>query len=356
MPGADAGGISTVVLNYYRFIDRSKIHFDVALNSDIFGQNGAALAQLGVNFYHLPMKSKGILNYFKALSRLLRENQYDAIHVHESETSYVSLAIAKMAGIPKRFAHAHTTSPVYSLKDEIKRLSGCVLNYHFATCIIACGKLSGQRVFGKINMQRKKSIVLPNAIDTDIFSYNEQVRNNVRKKMQLENKLTIGMIGRLSAEKNHMFALNIMKQLHYVCPDATLLIVGNGPEEKAILNKIADEQMEAYVTMLGRRSDVAQICQALDVLIMPSFSEGFPVAAVEAMAAGLPVLLSDTITSELSFGHNVHYLSLKNSAIWVNMLLEYQDPADRTVGIKQIVEHCLDIHRNVQLLEELYLT
>ena len=152
MPGADAGGISTVVLNYYKVIDRNKIHFDVAVTTDMIGQNAVEMEKLGVRIYKLPLKSKGIKAFETAMVDLLNRENYQAIHVHENETSYVALRIAKKVGIPQRIAHSHTSSPCVSIKSEIRRLSGCVLNYYYATNVVGCGCLSGERDFGKIRL------------------------------------------------------------------------------------------------------------------------------------------------------------------------------------------------------------
>ena len=200
---SDAGGISSVVLNYYRFIDRSKIRFDIALTIPEVGQNGRALQALGADIHFLPLKSEGIGAFRNALLQLLEQNQYDAVHVHENETSYVALQVAKKAGIPCRLAHSHTSSPCEGLKSELRRLSGCVLNYHFATHVIGCGQLAGDRVFGKWNMRRSKALVLPNAVDTVRFAYNEQIRWEVRAELGVEDAFVLGMVGRLSEEKNN---------------------------------------------------------------------------------------------------------------------------------------------------------
>lgn len=355
MPGADAGGISTVVLNYYRFIDRSRIRFDVAITSDRDGKNGQLLRELGATIYRLPMKSKGIKVYGEALTKLLKDNRYDAIHVHENETSYVALRIAKKAGVKCRIAHAHTSAPFESLKTEIKRLSGCLMNYHYATCVIGCGELAGRRVFGKWNMKRKKAVVLPNAIDTDRFGFDEARRAQMRQELGVEEKLVIGMVGRLSPEKNHRFALQIMKILHQTVPEARLVVVGNGDTEEDVRGLILQYGLEDCVTMLGRRTDVDSLCQAFDVQILPSIHEGFPVAAVEAMASGLPVLLSDSITKELAFGSAVQYLSINDVNLWVDTIQSFRNDQQRAQRIVEVREHGLDIRNTAKTLEWIYL-
>lgn len=352
---ADAGGISTVVLNYYRFIDRSKIHFDIALTVDTVGQNAQALMDLGAQVYFVPLKSAGLSSFRKALTKLLQEGNYDAIHVHESETCYVAMSVAKKMGVPCRIAHAHTSSPFRNLKSELRRLSGCVLNYHYATTVIGCGQLAGERVFGKWNMKRPKAVILPNAIDTVRFAYNERIRREVREELDVKDKYVIGMVGRLSEEKNTPYALELMPKVLKRIPNAVLVVAGNGPDEAKIKTRIRELQLEKDVIMLGRRGDVARLYQGFDLFLMPSFSEGYPLAAVEALASGLPVLLSHTITRELKFATGVHYLPLTNRDWWISEIVSWQNAGDRAVRQREVAAQGLDIHDTVKLLEQIYL-
>ena len=352
---SDAGGISSVVLNYYRFIDRSKIQFDIALTIPDVGQNGRALQELGANIYFLPLKSQGIPAFRAALVQLLQKNHYDAVHVHENETSYVALQVAKQAGIKCRLAHSHTSSPYEGWKSELRRLSGCVLNYHFATHAVGCGQLAGERVFGKWNMRRRKALVLPNAVDTARFAYNEAIREEVRRELGVEDCFVLGMVGRLSEEKNNGYALDLMPKLLQEIPNAVLVVVGNGPDEETFRSKVQEMNLEHCVKQLGRRSDVDRLYQAFDVYLLPSFTEGFPVAAVEAMASGLPVLMSDVITRELEFSSGVTYLPLNAPDRWVQTIKQWQTDADRSVRQSEPAGHGLDIRTNTGILEQIYL-
>ena len=356
MVGADVGGILSVVRNYWNFIDRDKIQFDMAFTTNHSGKAAEEFRSMGSNVYPLPLKSEGLQAFEAALTDLLKKEHFDAVHVHENETSYVSLRIAKKAGVKHRIAHAHTSSPYTTIKGEIRRLSGCVLNYHYATCVVGCGELAGQRVFGKRNMKRGKAMVLPNAVDADRFGYNEAVRDQLRQELGVADQYVLGMVGRLSEEKNYPYALRIMEQYHAADPHAVLLIVGDGDQEEPLMQMIRAQGMESYVKLLGRRSDVEKLYQAFDVLLLPSFHEGFPVVAVEAMVSGLPVLLSATITRELDFGTAVRYLSLDNDDQWLAALEEFSGDINRCQRLKEIKENGLDIRDAVKQLETLYLT
>lgn len=358
MAGADAGGISTVVLNYYRFMDRTQFHLDIAVTTDQIGQNAREFEQLGAKIYRIPLKSNGIKAYENAVSELLNNNHYDAIHVHENETSYVALRVAQKNGIEKRIAHAHSCSTSSSTKEKIKRITGTWLNCYYATKVIGCGLWAGKSIFGKRGINGKKGIVLPNAVDTRVFEYNEDIRNGVRDELQLADKYVVGMVGRLSYPKNHHFALELFYKYHEINPNAVLLLIGNGELEKDIKNEINERAMQGYVKMLGRRADVDKLYQAMDILILPSHYEGFPVTAVEAMAAGLPVLLSDKITPELNFGKAVRYIPLTSMEAWIDNIQAFTsgfNEINRKERCAEPSENGLDIRQTAKMLEKIYL-
>lgn len=351
---SDAGGISSVVLNYYRHMDRTKVRFDIGLTIPTVGQNGRALQELGARIHFLPLKSEGLAAFQKALETLLAQEKYDAVHVHESETCYVALAVAKKLGIPCRIAHSHTCSPWEGWKGEVRRLSGIVLNYHYATHVMGCGRLAGERVFGKYNMKRPKSMVLPNAVDTGRFAFNQQVRRQVRQELGVENNYVIGMVGRLAEEKNPGYGVELMPRLLERLPDAVLVMAGNGSEEEKLRQRIRELGLKDHVMLLGRRSDVDRLYQAFDLFLLPSFTEGFPVAAVEAMASGLPVLLSDAITDELKFGSAVTYLPLSEPGGWIREIAKWHQDDGRAARQKEPAENGLDIRSAAKRLEGIY--
>ena len=223
--------------------------------------------------------------------------------------------------------------------------------------MIGCGRLAGERIFGKYNMDRPRAMVLPNAVQTERFAFDSEVRQEVRRELGVENRFVVGMVGRLTDQKNYPFALQIMVKLRHILPDAVLVAAGNGPDEEMIRDMITKMGLEDHVMMLGRRGDVDRLYQAFDLFLMPSLYEGFPVAAVEALSSGLPVLLSDEITGELKFASGVRYLSLQETDPWVQAIRQWKETdtlAQRRIRQKEPKDNCLDIHDTAKLLEQVY--
>lgn len=350
----DAGGISSVIRNYYQFMDHEKVHFDLALTVPEAGQNAHALEAMGAKIFFLPLKIQDMQGFRRELTKLLQEGHYDAIHVHESETCFVALMIAKRLGIPCRVAHAHITAPYEGIFSVLRRWAGCLLNYPSASHVIGCGQKAGERIFGKWNMKRKRALVLPNAVDTEKFAYDPEVRQEVRRELGVTDKFVLGMVARLNYQKNIPFALEIMACLRDRLPQAVLYIAGNGEDEQMLKEKISQLHLEDRVVLLGRRGDVDRLYQAFDLFLLPSLFEGYPVAAVEALASGLPVLMSDQITGELKPFTGVRYLPIKDPAVWAEAVCPWQKDENREMRQHEVKARGLDIRDCARILEQVY--
>ncbi len=352
----DDGGISAIVKDYYKYIDREAFHFDIACTTETEGNDIATIKALGAEVIHLPLKSSGIKEYTDSLNNVLKNKPYDAVHVHENETSYIALGVAKRNGIKCRIAHSHTTAPYTTIKNELRRLSGIIFNYKYATTVIGCGRMAGERVFGKYNMNRKKAVVLSNAIDSKKFEFDNQVRSEVRANLGISNEFVVGFVGRLSPEKNPFFCLRIMEELIKINVNAVLIMAGDGSCEGALRQYVHDKKLEKHVRLLGKRTDAHRLYQAFDAFVLPSLHEGFPLVAVEALASGLPVFLSSKITDEFSFSKNVTYLGISNVEDWVDAVSSVVENCSRNERSNELDCSTFDIKYVVKKLEKIYLT
>lgn len=349
MGSADYGGIPSVVYNYMTHIDRDKYHFDFALNTDP-GYLGYEMMKMGASFYKLPLRSRGLKKYEDALTELLKNEHFDAIHVHSSTTSYVDLRIAKKMGIKCRIAHAHTTPICSSAKSKLRKYSGWIFNRVYATTMLACSKQAKDAVFGAWDW---KTLILPNSIDTERFRFDQEIRNSIRKELGLDKKYVIGMVAAFSPLKNHRFALEVFNDLCKKNDSFQMVLVGDGATYTSSLRYCAEQGLQKRVSFLGKRLNPEMFYNAFDICLFPSYTEGFPVAGLEALAAGLPLLLSEQVPGELSFGENVNYLPLEKRR-WVDTLLSKPMNFQRDKAYKDVIEKGYDINDTVHLLEEIY--
>lgn len=356
MNGAAAGGISTVILNYYSVIDRNRIHFDCAMPDIDLGPNGLALSNLGCKIIQLPLKSKKPIKYWIILNKILKDGKYDAIHVNGNITSFYPLLIAKCAGIPVRIAHAHTAMLAKMYKDKIKRCLSSITTKLVATKIVACTNESAVATFGKNCINSDKFVLLNNSINTDKFAYNQNVRNQLRKKLNLTDKFVIGCVGNLGPEKNHTFALKICKEAILQNKFVHLFIVGDGKLKDKLIEESRLLGISDSVSFLGRRTDINELLQAMDVFLMPSLYEGFSLAALEAATAGLPIFFSDNIPKNFSFYSECYYISLnKSPKEWAEFILRKGTDINRKLGLNKVKEAGYDIIQNAEVFESLYI-
>ena len=135
-------------------------------------------------------------------------------------------------------------------------------------------------------------MTLRNAIDLDRFGYRPVVRAKLRAEYGLNDKLVVGCVARLMAQKNHTRLLDIFAALKKVRPDSCLLLVGEGELRAELEAKAARLGIAQDVKFLGVQSDTSVWYQAMDVFVMPSLFEGLPVVGMEAQASGLPCVFS----------------------------------------------------------------
>ena len=152
---------------------------------------------------------------------------------------------------------------------------------------------------------------------------------------------------------SRLLVVNLL--IHLAGIHQLLVIAGGGDEQAAMEVRIAELGISDHVRLLGRRSDVDRLYQAFDVFLLTSVTEGYPVAAVEAMACGLPVLLSDAITGELRFGSAVEYLPLKKPDLWLDAIGKCRQDHGRMLRQKEPEQNGLDIRAAAKRLEKISL-
>lgn len=348
------GGAETMVMNYYRKINREKVQFDFLVHREEEGAYEQEIKELGGRIYRMPpMYPQNFSLYKKKIREFFEEHkEYKIIHSHMSELGYFALREAARQEIPVRICHAHNAPHGFEWKMIVR-------NYFkkrmmpYLTHMFMCGKESGDWLFGKEN--EDKFIQLNNAIDAERFRYDRNIENNIRKKLNLEDKLIIGHVGRFNKQKNHKFLVEIFAEIKKIREDAELVLIGEGNLQNDIIQKVERMNLSKYVHFLGVRDDVNKIMQTFDALLFPSLFEGLGIVLIEAQAAGIPCFTSkDVVAKEAGITSLCHYISLDNTARqWAEYLLDNMDKKkDR---YKEIEEAGYDLITNTEWLEEFYI-
>lgn len=284
------GGIETFLVNLHGHINPERMTFDYAVHAQAEGAYAERVKALGGRVYLLPRLSSDPAGNLREIGRLVRENRYDVVVRHTPNAMITPQLIAAKKNGARTICHAHNES------DPMKaaHYAGRLLMNRAADARIACSENAGRWMFGS-----KPFVVMKNAIDSSKFAYRREGEERIRKEFGLESAHVYGSIANFRPEKNHAYLLEVFRLIKDADPDAVLLCLGDGPLRQEIETKIPEKGLEESVILAGTRSDVADVMCAMDVLLFPSVFEGLPVTLIEAQAACLPVLLSESITRDV---------------------------------------------------------
>lgn len=343
------GGLETMLMNYYRNIDRSRVQFDFLVHRNFEADYDKEILSMGGRIFHISRLVPWSRLYRKKLKNFFLEHpEYRIVHVHQDCLSSVALQCAKECGVPVRIAHSHNRNQDKNIKYLIK------LYYmkqipKFATEYFACSKEAGDWMFKGENYH-----ILYNAIDASAYTYSYEKSKEIRKRLGLENNYVIGHVGRFDEQKNHTFLLDIFCEYLKNDSSARLLLVGDGKLRTSIQDKAKSLGIYNNVIFTGVRSDVADLLQAMDIFVFPSLYEGLGIAAVEAQASGLPCILSDRVPIECKMTDKVEFLPLEGTLeIWTNHIMAFKN-TPRLNTYEDIYKAGYDIKENAIKLQKFY--
>ncbi|WP_378173671.1 glycosyltransferase family 1 protein [Aquimarina sp. SS2-1] len=360
------GGAESMIMNYYRKIDKDKVQFDFLVHRKEKAAFDDEIESLGGEIYRFDAINPLFPgDYYQKLRSFFKEHQeYAMIHSHLNTFSCFPLKIAKEFNIPCRIAHAHIAiddvsfSSFFSQKESIKETFKKLIKLQLkkkvkkdATHLFSCGDKAGNWLFGNGTPFR----TMNNAIDAKKFKYNPLIAKKYKEDFNLQNRLVIGHVGRFASQKNHTFLLKIFAAVIKQKPDCDLVMIGDGPLQKVMEKEAENLSISGNLHFLGVRADVPELFQMFDVFVFPSFYEGLPVTLIEAQAAGIKVFASDSITKEVSLTEDIAFLSIdKPAEYWAKKILEI-DATIKNDNTEKIVDSNYDIVSNTQKIQEFYL-
>lgn len=350
------GGVESVVMNYYRYIDRTKVQFDFICDDDSTNIPYEEIEKLGGKVILIPPYQK-VFKYHNKLKKILKEGHYKIVHSHINTLSVFSLFAAKCAGVPVRIAHSHSTT---NKKEKKKNLLKQVLRPFsklFATDYMCCSELAGRWLFGDKEYDKGNVYLLNNAIDLDKFKYNETLRKKKRKELGIsDDTLVIGHVGRFVEQKNHRFLIDIFNEVYNQNNNSLLLLVGQGPLMEEIKNKVISLKLEKNVKFLGQRNDINELYQAFDVFLLPSLYEGLGMVLIEAQVNGLPCIASTEVPKIARVSDKISFINLDDQMeIWVNTIIKYFNNIDRYKNNFTNEINNYDIKKEAQKLDKYYM-
>lgn len=346
------GGLETMLMNYYRNIDRTKVQFDFLVHRDFEADYDKEIEALGGRIYRISRLNPFSKKYLNELDLFFKEHkEYKIVHSHLDCMAGIPLKYAKKNGISCRIAHAHSSNQDKNLKYPLKLIFKRNIVKYANDCF-ACGQVAGQWMFGGKNFQ-----ILNNAIDAKQYIFDDKKRIHIRKMLEIdESAFVVGHIGRFEAVKNHTFLLDVFYEVLKKQENSVLILVGDGTLKDEIKQKCEKLKMNKKVIFTGLRDDVPDVLQAVDVFILPSLYEGLGIVNVEAQAAGLPCLISERVPMECEMVKGlVKQINLdKGAKYWAEKTLEQANHQRRNT-YSDILKSGFDIQQNAIWLSNFYL-
>ena len=317
------GGVESVVMNYYRNIDRTKIQFDFFCDADSTRIPYDEIESLSGRIIVIPPYQK-MPDYYKTLVREFKNGGYKIVHSHINAMSFFSLAAARKAGVPVRIAHSHSTSSPHEWKKNIIKNLLRPLSKINSTDYFACSEVAAKWLFGKRTFCKNKITLLHNAIDLERFAFNAKSREEIRNEFKIEkDTVVLGHIGRFMPQKNHDFLIDIFNEYHKLNKNSVLFLAGAGPLENDVREKVLAQGLSDSVIFAGQRKDADKLYMAFDVFLLPSLYEGLAVVAVEAQATGVPVFASDKVSPETDLTDTLKMLPIEKPEYWAAQIYSF---------------------------------
>jgi glycosyltransferase involved in cell wall biosynthesis len=318
--GMNRGGLETWLMHVLRHIDRDRFRLDFLVHTDDPCPYDEELRALNSRLICCAHTSKPF-TYADKFKQILRQyGNYDIVHSHVHHYSGYILRLAKQARVPLAIAHSHNDTSALVKKAGLARRTYYSLTKRwisiYANLGLACSHTAAQDLFGSTWQKDRRWRMLYYGIDLKPFR--QQVdRALVRAELGIpEDALAIGHVGRFDSQKNHQFLLEIAAEIAKRKPEMRLVCIGDGKLRPQIEEKIKQLNLSDRVILLGLRSDVARLMLgAFDLFLLPSWHEGLPLVLLEAQAAGLPCIFTDSITKEVDVIEPlIERQSLTNSA------------------------------------------
>ena len=345
---SQANGVAAYISTYFQNMDKTNIDMTfLVLNNKDHGrykeitENGGTITEI--------YREKNLFKYLKKIDTLFKTSEFDIVHCHVPNYGAIILHYAKKNKVPVRILHSHVNRSADRLLQKVRNDIISPLAVKNANVFFACSKEAGEFLFKK-----KEFVIVNNAIDIDKYRFDEKIRTQLRKEMNLTNKFVIGEFGRLCRQKNQLFMLDIFNEIFKYNKKAVLILAGNGPLEENIRDKIKMLNIDERVILLGSRKDLDKIYNVLDVFVLPSLYEGLGIVLIEAQANGLSCFTSNKLVPKTAqVSKLVHYIDLNNNPKeWAEQILK-SDFNRRDVK-NSIISNGFDIKTESNKLRDYY--
>lgn len=331
------GGVDNYLLNFLENIASEDVRIDFLTNV-VDKDLETYLAKYHSQIFAVA-NLKRPAEQFRQVCRIIEKEKYDMVYLNISTAiDCVAAYAAKKMKVKRILVHSHSSGNdcentgkrwIFNTIHYICRL----FLYRAATEYYGCSQKAGLWLFPKKIVKSERFETVFNAVDLEKYTFDSQIRTEVRKELGIENKFVVGHVGNFSYPKNHYVLIDIFEKIKEKCPNAVLLLAGSGVRLEGVKNYVREKELEEAVQFLGFRKDVNRLFQGMDFFLLPSCFEGLPTVSVEAQCTGLPCLMSENVTKEAKITGDCWFLSLKKSPeVWAEFILKHRKKERKIVN------------------------
>lgn len=297
--GLSTGGAETMLYKLLQNLDRGRFSPTV-ISLTTKGEIGPRIEALGIPVHALGMSS-GLPSPFKffRLKQLLRQLKPDVVHTWMYHADLLGGLAARLAGCDRVIwciRHSNLSKAENKRTTLLVAKACAALSYRVPVQILTCSRRAAD-IHAAVGYAAEKIHVIPNGFDLKNFSPDISARASVRAELGLEiNAPLVGLFARFNSQKNHIGFIEAAARVHALLPEVQFVLAGTGVDAAnfALNNTISSMGLQANIHLLGRRDDVSRLMASLDVLVSSSsHGEAFPNVLGEAMACGVPCVVTD---------------------------------------------------------------
>ena len=334
--GLNTGGAEMMLYKLLSYQDSVHIEPEVVSLTDV-GPIGRRIQEIGIPVRALGMR-RGVLNPFAVLKLVtwLRRSRPAVVQSWMYHSDLVGGISAKWAGgVPLVWGIRHSNLDAgINKQSTIWTAKLCARTSRWLPARIICCSEASRQVHTSIGYAPEKMVVIPNGFDLDTFRPDPGARESVYRELGIEKDVPlIGLIGRFDPQKDHRNFVIAAARLQAHSPDPHFLLCGDGVDnQNAELTRwIVEAGLGKRFHLLGRREDIPRLAAALDIASSSSIGEGFPNVIGEAMACGVPCVVTDVGDSAKIVGDTGHVVLPRNPEAFAAALNEllYLSPQAR---------------------------
>jgi sugar transferase (PEP-CTERM/EpsH1 system associated) len=287
VPSFGFGGMEKIICSVINRTSSHYRHIVLVLNDDRRAEKWIQEHDVGIISLERPDRR---ITFFKAIYKVLSRIAPNMLMTYNWGATD-AIWIGKIAGIENIIHNEHGFSSDEAYSTNWKRDIVRSILYRLASHMIVVSHDLVEKLEGKFYIKKDSISFIPNGIDTDYYSPNDSERCRIRKELNFtDSDFIVGFVGRLDPVKNFELMIRVIDHCIKQCDRFKLLIVGSGPEKAKIQSEVLKRNIQTHIRLVEEQEDVRSYLRALDVFLLTSISEQMPLAVMESMSVGVPVI------------------------------------------------------------------